>query len=70
MKVKEQSEKACLKLIIKKSKTKAPSPITSWQINGKKMETSNRLFSWAPKSLQMMTVAMRLKDACSQEEKL
>ena len=65
MKVKEQSEKACLKLIIKKSKTMAPSPITSWQINGEKMETSNRLFSWAPKSLQMMTVAMRLKDACS-----
>ena len=65
MKVKEQSEKACLKLIIKKSKTTAPSPITSWQINGEKMETSNRLFSWAPKSLQMMTVAMRLKDACS-----
>ena len=65
MKVKEESEKVGLKLNIQKNKIMASGPITSWQINGKKMETSNRLFSWAPKSLQMMTVAMRLKDACS-----
>ena len=62
MKVKEESEKVGLKLNIKKTKIVASSPITSWQIHGKTMET---LFSWAPKSLQMVTEAMKLKDAFS-----
>ena len=48
----------------------APSPITSWQIDGKKVETVTDLFSWAPKSLQIVTAAMKLTDACSLEEKL
>ena len=65
--VKEESEKAGLKLNIQKTKTKASSPITSWQIDGKQWEV---LFSWAPKSLQIVTVAMKLKDICSLEEKL
>ena len=67
MKVKEESEKVGLKLNIQKTKIMASSPITSWQINGETMET---LFSWAPKSLQVVTVVMKLKDACSLEEKL
>ena len=67
MKVKEESEKAGLKLNIQKTKIRASGPITSWQIDGETMET---LFSWAPKSLQMVTAAMKLKDACSLEEKL
>ena len=67
MKVKEESEKANLKLNIQKTKVMASGPITSWQIHGKTMET---LFSWAPKSLQMVTVAMKLKDAYSLEGKL
>ena len=67
MKVKEESEKAGLKLNIQKTKIRASGPITSWQIDGETMET---LFSWAPKSLQMVTSAMKLKDACSLEEKL
>ena len=71
MKVKEESEKAGLKLNIQKTKIMASGPITSWQIdgenNGKQWQT---LFSWAPKSLQMVTAAMKLKDACSLEEKL
>ena len=62
MKVKEESEKSGLKLKIKKTKSMTSSPITSWQIDGKKC---GRLFSWTPKSLQMVTIAMRLKDACS-----
>ena len=72
MKVKEESEKADLKLSIQKTKIMASSPITSWQIDGETMETGNsdRLFSWAPKSLQMVTAAMKLKDTCSSEEKL
>ena len=72
MKVKEESEKAGLKLSIQKTKIMASSPITSWQIDGETMKTDNsdRLFSWAPKSLQMVIAAMKLKDACSLEEKL
>ena len=67
MKVKEESEKADLKLSIQKTKIMASSHITSWQIDGETMETGNsdRLFSWAPKSLQMVTAAMKLKDAYS-----
>ena len=68
LKVKEESEKVGLKLNIQKTKIMASGPITSWQIEG---ETTVRdLFSWAPKSLQMVTAAMKLKDACSLEEKL
>ena len=72
MKVKEESEKAGLKLSIQKTKIMASSPITSWQIDGETMETGNsdRLFSWAPKSLQMVTAAMKLEDVCPLEEKL
>jgi len=70
MKVKEESEKAGLKLNIQKSKIMASGPITSWQIAGETMETVRDLFSWAPKSLQMVTAAMKLKGACSLEEKL
>ena len=72
MKVKEESEKADLKLSIQKTKIMASSPITSWQIDGETMETGNsdRLFSWAPKSLQMVTAAMKLEDVCPLEEKL
>ena len=69
MKVKEESEKAGLKLSIQKTKIMASSPITSWHIDGETMETVT-LFFWAPKSLQMVTAAMKLKDACSLEEKL
>ena len=68
-KVKEESEKADLKWNIQKMNIMASSPITSWQIDGETMETE-RLFSWAPKSLQMVTAAMKLKDVCSLEEKL
>ena len=69
MKVEEDSEKAGLKLNIQKTKIMAFGPIISWQIDGETMETV-KLFSWAPKSLQMVTTAMKLKDACSSEEKL
>ena len=68
IKVKE-SENVGLKLDIQKMKVMASSPITSWQIDGESMETVT-LFSWAPKSLQMETAAMKLKDTCSLEEKL
>ena len=68
MNVKEESEKAGLKLRILKTKIIASSAITSWQINGEKMETVT-LFSWAPKSMQMVTAAMKFKDTCSLEEK-
>ena len=61
MKVKEESEKVGLKLNIQKTKIRAYGPITSWQIDGEKWD-SGRLFSWAPKSLWMVTVAMKLKD--------
>ena len=67
MKVKEDSEKVGLKLNIQKTKIMAPSPITSWQTDGKQWLT---LFFWAPKSLQMVTAAVKLKDAYSLEEKL
>ena len=67
MKVKEEREKADLKFNIQKSKIMASSPITSGQIDG---ETITRLFSWAPKPLQMVIAAMKLKDTCSLEEKL
>ena len=70
MKVKEESEKGGLKLNIQKTKIMASGPITSWQINGETMETVKILFSWDPKSLQMVIIAMKLKDACSLEEKL
>ena len=69
MKVKEKSQKVGLKLNIQKTKIMASSPITSWQIDGETVETEI-LFSWAPKSLQMVTAVMKLKDACSLEEKL
>ena len=70
MEVKEESEKAGLKLNIQKTKIMASGPITSWQIDGETMETVTDLFSWAPKSLQRVTAAMKLKDTCSLEEKL
>ena len=70
VKVKEKSKEAGLKLIIQKTKIMASGPITSWQIDGETVETVTSLFSWAPKSLQMVTVAMTLKDAFSLEEKL
>ena len=70
MKVKEESKKVGLKLNIQKTKIMASSPIISWKIDGKTMETVIVLFSWAPKSLQIVTAAMKLKDACSLEEKL
>ena len=69
MDVKEESEKAGLKLNIQKTKIMAYGPITSWQIDGETMETET-LFFRAPKSLQMVTAAMKLKDAFSLEEKL
>ena len=70
MKMKEESEKAGLKLIIQKMKIKASGPITSCQIDGEKNGNSDRLFSCAPKSLQMVTAALTLKDACFLQEKL
>ena len=70
MRVKEENEKAGLKLNIQKSKIMASSPITSWQIEGGKAETVQILFSWAPKSLWTVTAAMKLKHACSLEKKL
>ena len=69
LKVKEESEKIGLKLNIQKMKIMASGPITPWQIDGDTMETET-LFWGAPKSLQMVTAAMKLKDACSLEEKL
>ena len=71
MKVKEESEKVGLKLNIQKTKIMhGILSITSWQIDGETMEIVTDLFSYAPKSLQMVTAAMKLKDACSLEEKL
>ena len=70
MKVNEDSEKAGWKLNIQKIKIVASGPITSWQHMGKKWKQRQTLFSWAPNSLQMGTAAMKLKDACSLEEKL
>ena len=68
--MKEENEKVGLKLSIQKTKTMASSPITSWQIDGETMETVTNFISWAPKSLQMVTAAMKLKDVRSLEEKL
>ena len=68
--MKEKSEKAGLKLNTQKTKIMASRPITLWQIDGEIVETVTRLFFWASKSLQMVTAAMKLKDACSLEEKL
>ena len=70
MKVKEQSDKIGLKLNIQKTKIMASGPITSWQIDGKSVERGTDFILGAPKSLQMVTTAMKLKDACSLEEKL
>ena len=70
MKVKEESEKVGLKLNIQKTKIMASGPITSWQIDGEEWKQWLTLFFWAPKSLQMVTVAMKLKDAYSLEEKV
>ena len=70
MKVKEESEKAGLKLNIQKAKIMGYSSITSWQIDGETMETVRDFFSWASKSLQMVTAVMKLKDVFSLEEKL
>ena len=70
MKVKGESEKVGLKLNIQKTKIMASGPITSWQIDGERMKTVRDFISWAPKSLQMVTAAMKLKDTCSFEEKL
>ena len=71
MNVKEESEKVGLKLNIQETKIMASGPITSWQINGETVETvADFIFRGAPKSLQMVTAAMKLKDACSLEGKL
>ena len=70
MKVKEENEKVDLKLNIQKTKIMSSGHITSWQIDGEKMETVTDFIFGAPKSLQMVTAAMRLKDTCSLEEKL
>ena len=70
MKVKEETEKAGLKLNLQKTKIMASSPITSRQIGGETVETVRDFIWGAPKSLQMVTAAMKLKDACSLEEKL
>ena len=70
MKVTEESEKAGLKLSIQKMKIMASGPITSWQINGETVETVSDFIFGAPKSLQMVIAAMKLKDTYSLEEKL
>ena len=70
MKVKEEREKAGLKLNIQRTENMASGPIPSWQIDGETMETVTDFISWVPKSLQMVTAAMKLNDACSLEEKL
>ena len=69
-KVKQETEKAGLKLNIQKTKILASGPIISWQIDGETMETVTDFTPWAPKSLQMVTAAMKLKDTYSLEEKL
>ena len=70
MKVKEESEKVGLKLNFQKTKIMASGPITPWEIGGETVETVSDFIFWAPKSLQMMIAAMKLKDAHSLEEKL
>ena len=69
IKVKEESEQVGFKLNIQKTKIMASGPITSWQIDEETMETVTPLFLWTPKSLQMVTAVMKLKDSCSLEEK-
>ena len=70
MTVREEGEKVGLKLNIQKTKIMASGPITAWQITGKQWKQCQTLRFWAPKSLQMVTAAMKLKDPCSLEEKL
>ena len=70
MKVKEETKKVGLKPNIQKTKIMASGPVTSWQVDGETMETVRDFIFWAPKSLQMVTAAMKLKDVCSLEEKL
>ena len=70
MKVKEESDEAVLKYNIQKTKILPSGPITSWQIDGETMKQWDILFSWAPKSLQFVPVAIKLKDTSSSEEKL
>ena len=70
MKMKQESEKVDLKLNIQKTKIMASGPITSWQIDGEQWKQWDTLFWGAPKSLQMVTAAMKLNDTCSLEEKL
>ena len=70
MNVKEESEKVGLNLNIQKTKIMASGPITSWQIDGETVKTVSDFIFWAPKSLQMVTAAMKLKDAYSLEGKL
>ena len=70
IKVKEENEKAGLKLNIQKTKIMASGPITSWEIDGETVETERNYFGRAPKSLQMVTAAMKLKDGYSLERKL
>ena len=70
MKVKEESEKVGLNLNIQKTKIMASGPITSWERDGETVETVSDFIFWAPKSLQMVTAAMKLKDTCSLEGKL
>ena len=70
MEVKEESEKVGLKLNIQKTKIMASGPITSWEIDGETVEMCQTLFFWAPKSLQMVIAAMKLKDTYSLEGKL
>ena len=70
MKVKEEIQKVGLKFNIQKTKIMASGPITSWQMGGETMETVSDFILGGPKSLQMVTAAMKLKDACSLEEKL
>ena len=70
MKVKEESEKVGLKLNVQKTKIMVSSPITSWQIDGETMETVRDFSVWTLKSLQMVTAAMKLKEACSLEKML
>ena len=70
MKVKEESKNVGLKLNIQKTKIMASGPITSWQIDRERVETVADFILWAPKSLQMVTAAMKLKDVSSLEEKL
>ena len=70
MKEKEENENVCLKVNIQKNKVMAFAPITSWQIDGETMEMVRDFNFWTPKSLQIVTTAMKLKDICSLEEKL